>query len=68
MASGTCYAQIYLDAVPLYSGRDGEPIPDINELLVSQYEAIEWYSGASETPSKYTNLNSGCGVLVLHTR
>ncbi len=68
MSSGTCYAQIYLDDTPLYSGRNGEPVPDINELLISQYEAVEWYAGASETPSKYTNLNSGCGVLVLHTR
>jgi hypothetical protein len=68
LSSGTCFAQIYLDAKPIYLGREGEPVPNINELLTSQLEAIEWYAGPAETPAKYASLNSGCGVLVLHSR
>ena len=67
ITGGSCYAQIYLDEKPVYMGRPGEPVPDINEFLVHQIEAIEYFAGAAETPSKYTNLNSGCGVLVIHT-
>jgi hypothetical protein len=63
-----CYAQIYLDDKPMYLGRDGEPVPNVNEFLTSQLEAVEWFAGAAETPAKYNNLNAGCGVLVLHTR
>ncbi len=52
----------------MYLGRDGEPLYTLNELLVMQIEAIEFYAGPSETPAKYNNLNANCGVLVVHTR
>ena len=68
ITGGQCYSQIYLDDKPIYMGRAGEPVPNINEFLTSQLEAVEWYAGPSETPGKYSSLNSGCGVLVLHTR
>jgi hypothetical protein len=68
LSGGTCYAQVFLDEKPLYMGRDGEPLVDINEIIASQAEAVEYFAGPSETPSKYSGLNSGCGVLVIHTR
>ena len=68
LSNKACYAQIFLDNQQIYTGRPGEPVPNINEYLVSSLEAIEWYAGPSETPGKYNNLNATCGVLVLHTR
>jgi hypothetical protein len=68
LTSGQCYAQVYLDNTPLYLGRPNEPLFDLNELLVLQIEAIQYFAGASETPSKYSSLNSDCGVMVIHTR
>lgn len=68
LTSGQCFAQVYLDNTPLYLGRPNEPLFDLNELLVLQIEAIQYFAGASETPSKYSSLNSDCGVVVIHTR
>jgi hypothetical protein len=44
-----------------------EPLFDINSIPVAQIEAIEYYASAAETPTKYSALNSQCGVLVIHT-
>ena len=63
-----CYAQVYLDNVPYFQRRQGEEVPDINRIPVAAIEAIEFYSSPAETPARYHNLNSNCGVLVIHTR
>ncbi len=68
ISGAMCYAQVWLDNNPMYLGRDGEPLYNLNERLVMQIEAIEFYAGPSETPAKYNNLNANCGVLVVHTR
>ncbi len=65
---GECFAHVWLDGMPMYLGRPGEPLYNINELLVMQIEAIEYYEGPAETPAKYNNLNANCGVLVVHTK
>jgi hypothetical protein len=62
-----CYAQIYLDGVLMNPTKPAEPW-DINSISPAQIEGIEWYAGPSSTPLKYSRLNSGCGVLVIHTR
>jgi hypothetical protein len=62
-----CYAQVYLDGGLMNGGLPTPPF-NLNELLTSQIEAVEWYAGPSETPARYTRLNSACGVLVVHTR
>lgn len=68
VSGGACFAQVFLDDKPMYMGRAGEPPPNINEFLALQLEAVEYFAGPSETPAKYSALNSGCGVIVLHTR
>ncbi len=65
---GTCYAQVFLDAKPIYLARAGEEPPNIDEFLVSQAEAIEYFASPAQTPAPYNGLNSVCGVLVIHTR
>lgn len=62
-----CYARVYLDNLLLNSSSPAEPV-DLNEHLVNNIEAIEYYDGPSQTPSQYARLNSGCGILVIHTR
>jgi hypothetical protein len=73
-APRACYSQVYLDNVRIYTGRKAdppsaaEPLFDINSLAPSMIEAIEYYAGPAQTPLKYSNLDSHCGVLVIHTR
>ena len=62
-----CYSLIYLDGTPMNAGYPTRPF-DINSILPHQIEAIEWYSGPSQTPARYAGLNSVCGVLVIHSR
>jgi hypothetical protein len=63
----TCYAQVYVDGRLMNPGTPTEPW-DLNELAVTGIESVEWYSSPAQTPFKYSNLNSSCGVLVLHRR
>lgn len=65
---GECFAHVWLDGVPMYLGRTDEPLYNLNEILVMQIEAIEYYAGPADTPAKYNNLNANCGVLVVHTK
>jgi hypothetical protein len=62
-----CYSQIYLDDVLLNPSNPTEPF-DINTIVISQIEAIEYYSGPAQTPAKYNRLGAHCGTLVLWTR
>jgi Carboxypeptidase regulatory-like domain len=66
-AKRSCYAQVYLDRIPIYQGRDGEPLFDLNSIPPSEIEAIEYYASPAQTPAEYTALNSTCGVLVIWT-
>jgi hypothetical protein len=70
LGRGTCYAEVYLDDMNIYTKRtSGSPPPfDVNSIPSSEIEAIEYYAGAAETPAKYTKLGTSCGVLVIHTR
>jgi hypothetical protein len=61
-----CYPKVYLDNQPL-SVRSNF-VPDINQFLPENLEAIEMYAGGAQTPARYNSLNTQCGVIVLHTR
>ncbi|MEX2154663.1 MAG: carboxypeptidase regulatory-like domain-containing protein [Gemmatimonadaceae bacterium] len=74
-----CYAKVYLDRTLMNPGvlqrdeRTGDvtrPTPpfNVNSIPSMSIEAVEWYAGPSETPMKYSTLDSACGVLVIHTR
>ena len=62
-----CYAQVYLDGRLMNPGMPSDPF-DVNSFPTHQLEAIEYYASPSQTPSKYSRLNSPCGVYVMHTR
>jgi hypothetical protein len=63
-----CYPQVFLDKMPLFSGRDGDIVPDLARMRPDQIESVELYASAAQTPSQYSGLNSTCGVIVIHTR
>ncbi len=59
-----CYAKVYIDRILMNPGLP-TPAFDVNTIKTDELEAVEYYSGPSQTPSEYSDLNSGCGVLVL---
>ena len=59
-----CFARVWIDNA-IVSPVD---ITNINRIDPAQIEAVEYYTGGAETPSKYAVLNSQCGVVVFHTR
>jgi len=60
-----CYALVYVDKALM--NPTFEPF-DLNSLIVSQIEALEWYSGMTQIPPEYASRVTRCGVLVVHTR
>jgi hypothetical protein len=61
-----CYPKVFLDNQPL-SIRSNS-VPEVNQFLPENLEAIEMYTGAAQTPARYATLNSQCGVIVFHSR
>lgn len=62
-----CYAQVWIEGQLMNPGYPTEAY-DINVIAPDQIEALEYYAGPSQTPSRYAKLNSACGVLVIHLR
>ena len=62
-----CYAKVYVDAMLMNPTTPAEPF-DVNGIAPDRIQAVEWYASPAQTPSRYTTLNSPCGVLVIHTR
>ncbi len=76
-----CYALVYVDDHIVWRGQKfpaagqrhtfapyvWERLFDINSMPVAEIEAIEYYASSAETPTKYSALNSQCGVVVIHT-
>jgi hypothetical protein len=67
-ARPACYAHVYLDNVPVFTSRPGEPLFNLNSISPDAIEALEYYAGPSSTPARYTALRATCGVLVIWTR
>jgi hypothetical protein len=62
-----CYAQVWVDNMLMNPSAPTEPY-DLYNFSPEQIEAIEFYAGPAQTPARYANLNSNCGVMVIHTR
>jgi len=67
-ATRSCYAQIYLNESRIYSGGEDEELFNLSTIAVDQIAAMEYYAGPAQTPTRYSGLNSRCGVLVIWTR
>jgi hypothetical protein len=62
-----CYAQVYVDGRLMNKEHPTEPF-DINTLNAEDVEGVEWYASPSQTPARYSSLNSPCGVMAIWTR
>jgi hypothetical protein len=62
-----CFARVFLDNALMNVGTPTPPF-NLRDVPPTQIEAMELYARSAEVPPKYANLNSGCGVLVIHTR
>ncbi|MCA0375726.1 MAG: carboxypeptidase regulatory-like domain-containing protein [Gemmatimonadetes bacterium] len=58
-------ADVYIDNVRIYAGRAYEQPFNINLLDPRTIAAIEYYAGPAQTPARYQNLDTVCGVLVI---
>ncbi|MEX2153152.1 MAG: carboxypeptidase regulatory-like domain-containing protein [Gemmatimonadaceae bacterium] len=63
-----CYADVWVDNLRVYSGRQEEPLFNLGSITPSLIEAMEYYATPAQTPARYANLNTVCGVLVIWTR
>ena len=61
-------ADVYIDNVLVYKWGGEEKPFDINLIDPTRIAGIEFYSGPAQTPARYQNLNTICGVLVIWTR
>ena len=61
-----CYAQVYIDGSLMNRGNPTPPF-NVNELLIGNIEAIEFYASPALTPMRYSS-SSPCGVLVIWSR
>ncbi len=75
-----CYALVYVDDHLAFRGQEllgsslhggaqyrWEPLFEVNGSGVAEIEAIDYYASAAQAPMRYAELNSQCGILVIHT-
>ncbi|GLC26537.1 hypothetical protein rosag_30500 [Roseisolibacter agri] len=65
-----CFYQIYVDGQRYFAPTSAniEPPPDVDEFKVADYEAIEVYRGAAQTPSQYGGTGAPCGTILFWSR
>lgn len=66
--NNSCYAAVFLDGVPVFTGRSGQQLFDINSVPVSEIAGIEYYGGAASIPTEFNVGGNTCGVLVIWTK
>ena len=63
-----CYAAVFLDGTPVFTGRRGELLFDINSVPTAQIAGIEYYGGSASMPPEFNIGSNTCGVLVIWTK
>lgn len=63
-----CWSAVVLDGVQVFGANPGEQLFDINSILPSNIEGIEYYSGSATVPPEYNVTRGTCGLLVVWTR
>jgi hypothetical protein len=65
-----CQVQVFLDGVRIFGqGPDrNETPPNLDDILVRNLQAVEFYSSPSRTPAEFQNMTAQCGTLVLWSR
>lgn len=64
-----CYSAVLLDGSPVFTGRPGELLFDVNTLGPNSIAGVEWYRDAATVPMKFNvSRGSTCGLLVIWTK
>lgn len=63
-----CYAAVFLDGTPVFTGRRGELLFDVNSIPTSQIAGIEYYGGSGSLPVEFNTGGNTCGALVIWTK
>jgi hypothetical protein len=63
-----CYAAVFLDGTPVFTGRRGELLFDVNSIPTAQISGIEYYGGSGSTPVEFNVGGNTCGALVIWTK
>jgi hypothetical protein len=63
-----CYAAVFLDGTPVFTGRRGELLFDINSVPTAEISGIEYYAGSASMPSEFNVGGNTCGALVIWTK
>jgi hypothetical protein len=66
-----CPATLYVDGVLVYDTSvdpNMKTVPDMVQMPVTDYAAIEFYSGPATTPAKYNKTGADCGTILLWSR
>lgn len=67
-ASRSCYSQVYVDNVRVFSSDVGEALFNINSIPPSTIQGIEYYASRDETPIQYASYRAECGTMLIWTR
>lgn len=68
-ARPACYVDVWLDGNPVFIGSKlVSMLFDVNTLIPSTLEGIEFYASSAQTPIKFARWDNQCGVLVLWSR
>jgi hypothetical protein len=63
-----CWLQVYVDGTRMYAPNGQADALDLGTILTRNVEAVEFYSGAANTPPEFSSSWASCGTLVLWTR
>ncbi len=63
-----CYAAVVLDGVPVFTGRPGQMLFDLNTLSPKNLAGIEVYGGNATLPPELNFSGNTCGAIVLWMR
>ena len=65
-----CFYQIYVDGLRRYAPTSGgmDAPPDVDQFNVADFEAIEVYRGAAQTPSQFGGTGAPCGTILFWSR
>ena len=67
-APRSCYSQVYVDNVRVFSSGVGEALFNINTIPPATIEGVEYYPSRAETPIQYATSRAECGTLLIWTR
>lgn len=63
-----CYAAVFLDGNPIFTGRPGQLLFDLDSLHPKTLAGVEIYGGNATIPPEFQRGGNTCGAVVIWTR